>query len=28
MEWIDPVQGRRSQPFHLSEINNDDDGQG
>ena len=28
MEWIDPVQGRRSQPFHLTEINNDDDGQG
>ena len=28
MEWIDPVYGRRSQPFHLTEINNDDDGQG
>ncbi len=29
MEWIDPVHGnRRSAPFHLKEIGNDDDGQG
>jgi len=25
MEWIDPVHGKRSGPFHLTEINNDDD---